>query len=174
MDDFSDDESFYITQSTDIDDHLFETTTPFDDGQLQNAVTGKNTEKTVAVTSFDLFEGRLLHFTKYLVFLFSSSLLIEGDRFRLDGEIDGELFEAASLFDSEKARHTETNKETKNAGAAKSFESLQGRLVGFTVLFVLPFCSKVIKVIFSCRKKISKTNNFFKVRKVGAKLDIRG
>jgi hypothetical protein len=156
MDDSSDDESFYITQSstgrrsatTDIDDHLFETTTQFDDGQLQNAVTGKNTEKTVAVMSFNLFEGRLLNFTKYLVFLFSSSLLIEGDRFRLDGEIDGELFEAASLFDSEKARHTEMNKETQNAGAAKSFESLQGRLVGFTVLFILPFCSKVIKVLY--------------------------
>ncbi|CAB4023344.1 Hypothetical predicted protein, partial [Paramuricea clavata] len=108
MDDSSDDESFYTTQSstgrrsatTDIDDHLFDTTTLFDDGQLQNAVTGKNTEKTVGVTSFDLFE---------------------------DGEIDGELFEAASLFDSEKARHTETNKEIQNAGAAKRFESLQGK-----------------------------------------------
>ena len=47
MDDSSDDESFYITQSstrresvtTDIDDHWFETTTLFDGAQLQDEVT---------------------------------------------------------------------------------------------------------------------------------------
>lgn len=155
MDDSSDDESLYITQSsfgsrsatTDIDDDLFETTMLFDDGELQNTVSSKNTGKAVAVTSFDLFEGRLVNFRKYLVFLFSSSLPIEGVRFCLDGEIDAEFFEAASLFDGKKAPHTEMNKETQNAGAAKSFESLQGRLVGFTVLFILRFCCKVIKIL---------------------------
>jgi hypothetical protein len=105
-------------------------------------VTGKNTEKTVAVTSFDLFEGRLLNFTEYLVFLFSSSLLIEGDRFRLDGEIDGELFEAASLFDSEKARHTETNKLLKIQGPLSALNHFK---VGCWVLLYYSFYRSVLR-----------------------------
>jgi hypothetical protein len=65
--------------------------------------------------------------------------------FRVDRDIDVHLFEAATVFDSEKARHTETNKETQNAVAVTGMELLEGRLPGFIVFFIFAFCFKLIR-----------------------------
>ena len=54
-------------------------------------------------------------------------------------------------------------------------ELLEGRLPGFIVFFIFSFCFKLIRFYtLACRLYISKTNNFFKVRNVRGKLDIRG
>ncbi len=76
MDDSSDDESFYITQSstrrrsetTKIDDHWFDTSTLSDCAQLQDVETIKKAENAMGATSTDIFEGRLFNFTKYSSF----------------------------------------------------------------------------------------------------------
>jgi hypothetical protein len=60
---------------------------------LQDVETIKKAESAVTATSFNIFEGRLINFTKY-------------SSFRVDREIDIHLIEEATVFDSEKARHT--------------------------------------------------------------------
>ncbi len=62
--------------------------------------------------------------------------------FRVDRDIEVHLFEAATIFDSEKARHTEIIKETQNAVAVTGMDLLEG--IGYRVLSYFSFSRSVL------------------------------